>query len=54
MKLLVDANLSPVVAATLRAHDLDATHVVDQGLVTASDEQISAFAVSNGMTVVSA
>lgn len=53
MRLLVDANLSPVVAEKLREHDFDATHVVDHGLVTASDETIAAFAVANGMAIVS-
>jgi predicted nuclease of predicted toxin-antitoxin system len=40
MKLLVDANLSPSVAEGLRAAGFEAVHVVDFGLVTASDDEI--------------
>ncbi len=40
MRLLVDANLSPVVRAELRSAGYDATHVYDHGLGTASDEAI--------------
>lgn len=54
MRLLIDANLSPVVAVRLREGGFDATHVVDHGLVTASDEEISTFAQSNGLAIVSA
>ncbi|MDZ7576621.1 MAG: DUF5615 family PIN-like protein [Candidatus Nanopelagicales bacterium] len=40
MKLLVDANLSPRVAAALAEAGYDASHVADHGLLTASDEVI--------------
>jgi hypothetical protein len=53
MRLLVDANLSPVVAETLGEHDFDATHVVDHGLVTASDESIASFAVARTLLCLS-
>ena len=53
MRLLVDANLSPVVAEVLRERGFDARHVVDHGLVTASDEKIATFAVEHSLAVVS-
>lgn len=40
MRFLVDANLSPVVAARLRDGGHDAIHVADKGLLTASDQEI--------------
>lgn len=43
MKLLVDANLSPRVAAILRSAGHDARHVTDVGLGTASDAEILAW-----------
>lgn len=54
MKLLVDANLSPVVVAELRVAGFDATHVADHGLVTASDRAIARFAARERYVVVSA
>ncbi|MCE5291819.1 MAG: DUF5615 family PIN-like protein [Nocardiaceae bacterium] len=54
MRLLIDANLSPVVAAGLRDAGHEASHVVDHGLVYASDEQIAEFAAASGAVVVSA
>lgn len=54
MKLLVDANLSPKVAEGLRDAGFETTHVVDHGLVTATDEVISAFAVEHQQVIVSA
>lgn len=54
MKLLVDACRSPGVAAQLRHAAFDAVHVRDVGLVTASDETISAYARSQNMIVVAA
>jgi predicted nuclease of predicted toxin-antitoxin system len=54
MKLLVDANLSPRVAARLSDAGHDVVHVRDVGLLTASDEQISSYAVAEGRTVISA
>jgi predicted nuclease of predicted toxin-antitoxin system len=52
MKLLIDANLSPRVAAELRQNDVDATHVVDLGLATASDSEIFDRAVQDHYVVV--
>lgn len=52
MKLLIDANLSPRVAAELRQHHFDATHVVDLGLATASDSEIFDRAVQDNYVVV--
>lgn len=54
MKLLVDANLSPVVSEQLKAAGIDASHVYDHDLGTASDDAIAAFAKEVGAAVVSA
>lgn len=54
MRLLIDANLSPVVAALLRDAGFDAVHVVDHGLGTALDSEIAQFAVEQTMAIVSA
>ena len=54
MQLLVDANLSPRVAARLRDHGHDAVHVGDIGLLSASDEVILAHALTSGQVIVSA
>lgn len=40
MRLLLDANLSPEVARRLKVSGHDAIHVVEIGLVTASDPEI--------------
>ena len=52
MRLLLDANLSPRIAESLRAAGFDAVHVADLGLVTATDDEISlaAQAASNAST----
>ncbi|MCB0888618.1 MAG: DUF5615 family PIN-like protein [Nocardioidaceae bacterium] len=42
MKLLVDANVSPVVCEKLKAAGFDASQVYDHDLGTASDEVIAA------------
>jgi hypothetical protein len=42
VRLLVDANLSPRVAQTLRDNGHDAVHVIDVGLATATDTEIAA------------
>jgi|SoiMethySBSTD1v2_1073268.scaffolds.fasta_scaffold412657_3 predicted nuclease of predicted toxin-antitoxin system len=44
MRLLVDANLSPVVRTELHAAGYDASHVYDHDLGTASDDEIASFA----------
>jgi predicted nuclease of predicted toxin-antitoxin system len=53
VKLLVDANLSPRVAAALRDSGHDAAHVADVGLAHASDEDILAAAERDGRIVIS-
>ena len=54
MRLLVDANLSPVVSEQLKAAGIDASHVYDHDLGTASDEAIAAYAEEEGAAVISA
>jgi predicted nuclease of predicted toxin-antitoxin system len=54
VKLPVDANLSPKVSSRLREAGHDAEHVFDHGLTSASDQEIAAFAIERGMTIVSA
>lgn len=54
MKLLLDANLSPRLVALLRDAGYDAIHVVDLGLLSASDEQIFERAAADQWTIVTA
>jgi len=54
MKLLVDANLSPRVAVALRSSGLEAVHVVDLDLLTATDDEIFDRAADEGFVVVTA
>ena len=54
MKLPVDANLSPRLAEGLAKGGFEASHVMDHGLLTASDHSIMIFAVAAGATIVSA
>lgn len=54
MRLLVDANLSPVVAARLREAGHDAIHVYDVGLAQAGDERIVEYALEHDYVIVSA
>jgi predicted nuclease of predicted toxin-antitoxin system len=54
VRLLVDANLSPVVAARLRDVRHEAIHVYDVGLAQASDEQIIEYAHEHDYAIVSA
>lgn len=54
MRFLVDANLSPRVAARLRAAGHDATHVFDEGLGTANDRTVLLHASGEDRAVVSA
>jgi predicted nuclease of predicted toxin-antitoxin system len=54
LRFLIDNALSPVVAERLRAAGHDATHVRDQGLEAATDEEVFAHAVEEERTVVSA
>ena len=54
MKFLVDASLSPRVAAMLRENGHQADHVRDYGRLTADDSQILAHARSHGQAIISA
>lgn len=54
MKLVIDANLSPAVVAALREAGYDASHVGDQGLLTAKDEEIFERADRHGAVIVTA
>lgn len=54
MRFLVDANLSPVIAARLREAGHDALHVRDFGLVTASDDEILRRAAEDPSIIISA
>lgn len=53
MKFLVDANLSPRVAAALIEAGFDAVHVAAAGLLTASDAVILERAKADGLTIIS-
>lgn len=48
MKLLVDANLSPVVCEQLRNAGIDASHVYEVGLGRATDVAIASYAEEIG------
>lgn len=52
MNLLVDAYLSPAVAAELRDAGHDAVHVIDVGLATALDTEIVDYADANDLVIV--
>ena len=54
MRFLVDANLSPRVAARLISAGFDSVHVTEVGLLTASDQAILDYAAENGLVIVSA
>jgi predicted nuclease of predicted toxin-antitoxin system len=54
LRFLVDANLSPRLAARLRAAGHDAIHVCDESLLTADDQTILARAASTSRAVISA
>ncbi len=54
MKLLIDANLAPLVAAALNAEGHEAVHVGDIGLLSASDEEILEWADEHDHAVVTA
>lgn len=54
MRLLIDANLSPRVAAKLCEAEHDAVHMADVGLLSASDEAILAHAVASHQVIISA
>lgn len=54
MKFLVDANLSPQVAARLNHAGHDAAHVIDHGLLSATDEAILGHALAHDQVIVSA
>jgi predicted nuclease of predicted toxin-antitoxin system len=52
--LLIDANLSPKVAAALGKAGLESVHVGDAGLLTAPDRSILDYAAANDLVIVSA
>ena len=54
MKFLIDAALSPFVAARLRSLGHDASHVREFGLQAAADDEIFALAQREGRILVSA
>jgi predicted nuclease of predicted toxin-antitoxin system len=54
LRFLVDANLSPRVAARLHSAGHDVTHVGDEGLLTADDQLILAHASGSGRILISA
>lgn len=54
MNLLLDANLSPEVARRLNEAGHDAVHVVEIGLMTASDPEIMRAAVETGRALITA
>ena len=54
MRLLIDANLSPKVAAALSKAGLESVHVGDAGLLTAPDRAILDYAAANALVIVSA
>lgn len=51
MKILVDMNLSPRWAETIRAAGIDAVHWSNVGSATAEDEEILAWAAEHGHVV---
>jgi predicted nuclease of predicted toxin-antitoxin system len=54
VKLLVDANLSPRIAAAVRAAGFDSVHVAEVGLLTAADDVIFDHAVEHRLAIVTA
>lgn len=54
MRFLVDANLSPRVAARLCDGGHEASHVQDHGLLNADDEKILHHALDTGHVIISA
>jgi predicted nuclease of predicted toxin-antitoxin system len=54
VRLLIDANLSPKVAAALSKAGLESVHVGDVGLLTAPDRGILDYAAANALVIVSA
>jgi hypothetical protein len=53
VRLLIDANLSPKVAAALCKAGLESVHVGDVGLLTAPDRGILDYAAANALVIVS-
>jgi predicted nuclease of predicted toxin-antitoxin system len=54
VRLLIDANLSPRIASSLRDEGHEAVHVADIGLLKASDESILAHAAVSRQVIISA
>ena len=53
MRLLLDENLSPIIARLLTDAGIEAVHVRDLGMRTASDAEILVRARNEGLVVVS-
>jgi predicted nuclease of predicted toxin-antitoxin system len=51
VRLLIDANLSPKVAAALRKAGLESVHVGDVGLLTAPDRAILDYAAADALVM---
>ena len=51
MKFLLDANMPRSVIAVCKARGHDAIHVADQGIGSAPDDEIAAFARSGGQVL---
>ncbi len=54
MRFLVDANLSPRVAASLTSAGFESIHVAEVGLLTSADQAILDYAAGNELVIVSA
>ena len=54
MRLLIDTNLSPKVAASLSKAGLESVHGGDVGLLTALDRGILEYAAANALVIISA
>jgi predicted nuclease of predicted toxin-antitoxin system len=54
MRLLIDANLSPKVAAGLTRAGFEASHVADHGLLTSPDQEILEHAAAHDLVIISA
>jgi len=54
MRLLLDANLSPILVKPLTAAGHETVHVADVGLLTANDEAIFDYAVAEDLVLIRA
>jgi predicted nuclease of predicted toxin-antitoxin system len=53
VKLIIDANLSPRIAAALHQAGYETCHVIDVDLGSATDDQILAWAADNDRVIIS-